>query len=84
MTAHMPGGETRREPLVSLSLHDKTLFEVLNAISAAAGHVSWVVTYRSSTPTAETAGIAFLAGDTHYLAVPPFDGSYTPTRENSR
>ena len=71
MTVHFSQGETRSEPTVSVSLRHSTMLDALDALSRAAGSLSWTVIYEGSEGTRELAQISLLAEDTAYVLFPP-------------
>ena len=89
MTVHYPplkasAIETRTEPLVTFSLQEPSLLEALNAISKAAGNLSWLVRYRTAAASAEVATVSFVALDRSWSAFPPGSLSFEPRREAQR
>ena len=70
MTVHYRQGETRSERTVSVLLRHPTVLEALNALSRAAGSLSWTVSYAGYGATSDLAQISLIATDTAYVLSP--------------
>ena len=73
--AYMPiflgRGEVREEHWVSVNLKSPSVLDALNAISAAAGSLSWQVQYYGPRPIAADAYVMIASAERAYSLFPP-------------
>jgi hypothetical protein len=71
MKVHFRQGEVRSERTVSVRLRHPTVLGALDALSRAAGSLSWTVRYGGHEGTGDLAQVSLVAADTAYVLSPP-------------